>query len=292
MVPISQTVMAQTSAPERRGVAMGFMQMVGAFGIAGMLGPWAATQLAEAHGWRMTMFLSLLPGLLLALGIAFFLKSDDKVRPPVHAESADMMAALMQLLRTPNMRVALAVAALITAWLVLQNTFLMLFLTSVKGLAPTTAGNVIAMGGAAGIVGGIGLPFLSDRIGRKPVMIVACLAATGGPLALLLLPGDPWLLGLAILLGWLPLGIAPLYCATVPTESVNPALATTAVGLSMGTAEFFGGVIVPPIAGMAADLFGLASVFIICIALALAAALAALLLKETAPCRVGSGPAH
>ncbi len=49
MVPISQTVIAQTSAPERRGVAMGFMQMVGAFGIAGILGPIVATQLAADY---------------------------------------------------------------------------------------------------------------------------------------------------------------------------------------------------------------------------------------------------
>jgi sugar phosphate permease len=69
----------------------------------------------------------------------------------------------------------------------------------------------------------------------------------------------------------------------VPAESVSPALVTTAVGLSMGTAELVGGVILPPIAGQVADSYGLAAVFWICAALALVAALAALFLKETAP---------
>lgn len=283
MVPISQTVIAEGSSPERRGLNMGFMQMVGAFGIAGVLGPIVATELADSYGWRTTLLLSIVPGLLLALLMYAVLKPDPKSAPPVHAESGNVLADLARLLRIPNMRVALAVAATFTAWLVLQNTFLTVFLTQEKGLDPTLAGRVISMGGWAGIIGGIGLPFLSDRIGRKPVMVGAAFAGVFCPIALLLLPGDPVLLGGAILLGWIPLGIAPLFCATVPTESVNPALATTAVGLSMGTAELFGGVILPPVAGAVADSFGLTSVFLICIALALAACIAAMFLRETAP---------
>jgi MFS family permease len=282
MVPIGQTVIAETSQPERRGLNMGFMQMVGAFGLAGFLGPIVATQIAADHGWRTAMFLSILPGLLLALLLALLVRGDDK-RPAQADAGGNFVEALGTLLRIPNMRAALAIAALVTSWLVLQNTFLALFLTQDKGLAPTTAGWVISMGGIAGIVGGVGLPFLSDRVGRKPVLLWGSLACVASPLALLLLPGDPTLLAAAILIGWLPLGIAPLYCATVPAESVSPALATTAVGLSMGTAELVGGVILPPIAGSIADAYGLASVFVICIALALAAALSALFLRETAP---------
>jgi len=284
IVPISQAMILKNSSPERRGLNMGFMQMVGAFGIAGFLGPVVATQLAEAHGWRTAMFLSILPGLVVAAMMLFMIKPDVK-RPagsvPEHRGS--LFASFGQLLRIRNMQVSLAVAGLITAWLVLQSTFLVLFLTEIKGLAPTTAGWVIGMGGWAGLIGGISLPLLSDRIGRKPVMVFGALAGICGPIALLMLPGDPVLLAISVLLGWLPLGIAPLYCATVPTESVSPAQATTAVGLAMGCAELFGGVILPPIAGRAADVFGLQAIFYICIGLALVASLAALFLKETAP---------
>lgn len=289
IVPISQAMILKNSSPKWRGLNMGFMQMVGAFGIAGFLGPIVATQLAEAHGWRTAMFLSILPGLLVAALMVFMVKPEPRLpQPQDSAPRPGMMASFGQLLKIRNIQVSLAVAGLITAWLVLQSTFLVLFLTQVKGLAPTTAGGVISMGGFAGLIGGISLPLLSDRIGRKPVLVFGALAGILGPIALLMLPANPTLLAMAVLLGWLPLGIAPLYCATVPTESVTPAQATTAVGLAMGFAELFGGVILPPIAGRAADAFGLQAIFYICIGLALVASMAALFLKETAPRKTGA----
>ncbi|HTN15844.1 MAG TPA: MFS transporter [Sphingomonadaceae bacterium] len=288
IVPISQTLILQTSSPRRRGVNMGFMQMVGAFGIAGFIGPIVATQLGATHGWRTAMFLSILPGLAVAAMMIFLIRRDPpQVKQPAEHQGSTF-AAFGVLLKNRNMRASLAIAGLITAWLVLQSTYLTLFLTKVKGLEPTTAGWVIGMGGWAGLIGGICLPLLSDRIGRRPVLIYGALAGTLGPAALLLAPPDPVVLAIAVLLGWLPLGIAPLYCATVPTESVSPALATTAVGLSMGTAELLGGVIAPFIVGPVADALGLEAVFYTCIALALVAALTALFLKETAPGKTGA----
>ena len=285
MIPISQTLILRNSAPKWRGFNMGFMQMVGAFGIAGFVGPRVATQLGATHGWRTAMFLSIIPGLIVAVLMFLIVKPDEKAaaRPVEHQGSP--LAAFAHLLAIRNMQASLAIAGLITAWLVLQSTFLTLFLTEVKHLDPVTAGSVISWGGIAAFAGGIAFPTLSDWIGRKPVLLFGSLLGVVGPIALLTLPSDPALLSIAMLVGWLPLGIAPLYCATVPTESVSPALAVTAVGLSMGFAELFGGVVLPPIAGSVADSFGLASVFYICIGLSLVSAVAASFLTETAPRR-------
>jgi ACS family hexuronate transporter-like MFS transporter len=287
IVPVSQAMILDTSSPKRRGFNMGFMQMVGAFGIAGFIGPRVATELGAAHGWRTAMFLSIIPGLIIAALMFFVIKPDPRTaeRSPEHRGSP--WAAFAALLRIGNMRVALAIAGLITGWLVLESTFLTLFLTQVKGLSPVGAGAVISFGGIGAFAGGIAFPTLSDWVGRKAVLVGGSLAAMLGPLALLYLPADPTALSLAMLLGWMPLGIAPLYCATVPTESVSPAMAATAVGLSMGFAELFGGVVVPPLAGRVADALGLQAVFWICIGLALVSAFAALFLSETAPRKVG-----
>lgn len=285
MVPISQAVMADESDPRRRGLNMGVMQMSGAFLLGAMIGPVLVTSLADLYGWRVAFFLSGVPGLLLALSLFFYMRPDAPRPVAAKGETIPLGAAIATFWRIGNMRASIAIAALFSAWLMIQNVFLPVYLTQVKGLAPATMGWVLGMGGLAGIVGGTLLPWLSDRIGRKPVCAIACFAGIGTPLALLLLPSSPVLLGLAILIGWLPVGIAPLYCAVIPSESVPAALTTSAIGLSMGTAELLGGVVAPFVAGRAADALGLEATLWLCMICAIAAGLFCLGLRETAPGR-------
>src|SRR5690606_14660178 len=135
IVPIGQSIIAETAAPERRGVSMGVMQMVGGFGIAGILGPWVATHLAADFGWRVTMMHSVIPGLLLALGFVLILKKDPQRYTAQHTSTApasdtiSAWQAIKLLIAIRNMRVVLIVAAMFTAWLVLQSTFLAVYLT-------------------------------------------------------------------------------------------------------------------------------------------------------------------
>lgn len=288
MVPLSQAAMAAASAPQRRGFNMGLMQMAGAFLLGAMIGPVLVTRIADAYGWRAAFFLSGVPGLLLALALALFMR--DGPRPAPGTRSEPIGRVLADLWRIRNMRLSLAIAALFSAWLMVQNVFLPVYLTQVKGLAPTTMGWVIGMGGLAGIIGGIGLPALSDRVGRRPVVAGACFAALAAPVALMLLPGEPVPLAIAILIGWLPIGMAPLFCAVIPSESVPASLVTSAIGLSMGVAELIGGVVAPFLAGQAADRFGLGATLWLCVACTLAAGLFALRLEETAPFKDATGP--
>jgi len=285
MVPLSQAIMAEASHPSRRGFNMGVMQMAGAFLIGGMAGPVIATAVADAYGWRAAFFLSALPGLALALGL-FIVMRPDAPRPARRAGDAPTMpfwTAVRTLWRVRNVRLSVLIAGLFSAWLMIQNVFLPVYLTQVKGLAPSTMGWVIGMGGLAGVAGGVTLPGLSDRMGRRPVITVACFLGIAAPVAVLLLPPDPIMLGIAILLGWIVLGIAPLYCGVIPSESAPAGLVTTAIGLCMGSGELIGGVLGPSVAGRAADGLGLAAPLWICVGLAIATGLLCLLLEESAP---------
>jgi MFS family permease len=285
MIPLSQSIMAEESAPSRRGFNMGLMQMAGSFLIGGMLGPVLATRIADAHGWRAAFFVSAIPGLILALGIHLMMRRD----PPRRAVAADRPAAMplgqavAALWKVRNVRLSIIIAALFSGWLMIQSVFLPVYLTQVKGLAPATMGWVVGMSGLAGVAGGLALPALSDRIGRRPVITVACFLGIFAPLATVLLPADPVMLGIAILLGWTVLGVGPLYCSVIPSESAPVGLVTTAIGLCMGSGELIGGVAGPSIAGPIADGFGLAAPFYICAGLAMICGLICLLLEESAP---------
>jgi MFS family permease len=127
------------------------------------------------------------------------------------------------------------------------------------------------------------VPGLSDRFGRKPVMVLFALLAVLVPLAAYYYQGP--LLGLCLLVfvGWSASGIFPLYMATIPAETLPAGNVATATGLVVGFGEILGGVGSPIVAGWAADLHGPAAPLVIQGALALGATALALGLKETAP---------
>ena len=130
------------------------------------------------------------------------------------------------------------------------------------------------------------MPGLSDRIGRKPVMVAFCAIGATVPLAALYVHGPVWVLGLIVFAGWAASGAFPLFMATVPFESIPPRYLGSAVGLTMGFGEATGGVLGPGMAGRVADRFGLSAVMLLMAACALAGAAIALFVRETAPKRV------
>lgn len=287
LVPLTQTIMGAASPPHRRGFNMGTMQIGGAFLIGAMLGPLLIVQVAERVGWQTTFFLTALPGLLAAILVARFVRQPSTVTPvpPAGAQgiAPDVrLPSVISLLRSRNLLLSMAIAALFTAWLTIQNVFLPRYLTGLMGYSPQSMSWLLSLSGFGGLVGGILIPALSDRYGRRTMTAIAGFASVLVPLALLTTAGQPVMLGIALVVGGLTVGCAPLVCAIIPSESVVPGRVTTAVALSMSTAELVGGVLSPPLAGWAADVWGLRAPFFIDIALALACGLLALALKETA----------
>lgn len=286
LVPLAQSIMGAVSSPRRRGFNMGTMQIGGAFLIGAMLGPLVIVQIAEGIGWQATFFVTILPGLVIALLVALFIRqpgvgpSSDATAEEAGGRGAKL-PSVRELLRSRNLLLSMAIASLFTAWLTIQNVFLPRYLTEQLGYTPQIMSWLLSLAGFGGLIGGILIPTLSDRFGRKSLTVLTGFASALVPLALLTVGQSAMLLGLLFVIGSLTIGCAPLVCAIIPSESVVSGRVTTAVALSMCTAELVGGVLSPPLAGLAADNFGLRSVFYLDIALAIACGLLALALKET-----------
>jgi MFS family permease len=282
LVPLTQTIMGAASAPTRRGFNMGTMQIGGAFLIGAMLGPILAVQFAERIGWQATFFLSALPGLISALLVVLFVRQPGQAQPSAATETMPAeLPSIRELLRSRNLILSMAIASLFTAWITIQNVFLPRYLTELMGYTPQTMSWLLSLSGLGGLVGGVLIPALSDRFGRRPMTVLTGFASVLVPLALLTVASAPAMLGMAFVVGGLVVGCAPLVCAIIPSESVAPGRVTTAVALSMCSAELVGGVLSPPLAGLAADAWGLRAPFYLDIILALACGLLALALKET-----------
>ncbi len=132
---------------------------------------------------------------------------------------------------------------------------------------------------------------LSDRIGRKPVMIIGSLFGIGVPMAALYWGGSVWALAALLFVGWLASGVFPIFMATIPSETISARYVATAAGLTQGLGEAVGGFLAPWGAGKASDLYGLPAAMWIMDAYALVGGLLSLFLKETAPAQLGATPA-
>jgi MFS family permease len=285
VVPLAQSLMADASRPSRRGFNMGAMQIGGAFLIGAMIGPVITIQLAEHFGWRAAFFASAIPGLAAAILIARFVRHVPRPTARNDPEARFDRNSIVGLLAVRNIVVSMLVVGLFTAWLTIQNIFMPLYLIRIDHFSPQAMSLVLGLAGLGGLVGGLVVPALADRFGRRPVMIAAGFASLLAPLAMLLIHGSALVLAGAMAVGWLTIGCAPLVCAVIPSESVPPQRITTAIALSMFSAELLGGVLTPPLAGWAADGYGLHAPFVIAAILALGCGLLSLLLRETMPIR-------
>ncbi|WMN15239.1 MULTISPECIES: MFS transporter [Pseudomonas] len=282
ILPLSQSLMVEASSPHRRGLNMGLLQGSAAGLLGAVIGPPVLVALAEAYGWRHAFIISLVPGLLIALLIWRYVQPDAPSRAAsVQGPSGNGISRLA-LLKSRNILLCTLISCFFLTWFIVLISFTPTFLVKVRDYSPASMGTVMSCLGGAWVLWGFGVPAISDRIGRRPTLVLFSLVAACCPLALLFAP-TPWLLGVLMLLTYTGLGCFTLFMATIPAETVPREVMATALGLIMGIGELVGGFVAPTLAGFAADRFGLSIVMWMSCAGALLAAALALLLKETAP---------
>jgi MFS family permease len=280
IMPITQTLIAAEVPPERRGLAQGITQNFGANLIANSFGPIIITWMAGKVGWQNAFYLVALPGFLMALVIAL------TVREPKHLDSRPKptWADARRLLLDPTILVCVLMSVLLVAYYVVFSYFMPNYLVQVKGFTPVQMGKILSSMGFAAIAVAFIVPGLSDRLGRKPVAFVAGLMGIIMPLGALFIDSTSALpFYIAFAAGAAITGVFPMVMATVPSEVVSAGLTATALSLTMGISEVIGGAAGPPLAGMMADHFGLGAAMWIITGIAVAVAVCALLLRETAP---------
>ncbi len=285
---IGQSIVAIESPEARRGFNMGVMQNLGAAVLGATFGPIVLTQIAGAAGWRAAFFASCVPGLILAACIYIWVRPINEPAPgdaPARSvlPEAGKEAGVLSIFRSKNLNLCLVIAGLFSAWLIVIGAFLPRYLNEVDGLKPTDVGLLIGLSGPSMAVSGILAPWASDRIGRRPMLVLMTAIGMVMPLAVLFIHGPFLILLLGLFIGGLGGGAGPLYVAIVPAEAVPRRHVATAVALSLASGEIVGGVIGPAVAGRAADLVGLSAPFWIGFGCAAVCAVLSLFLDETAP---------
>ncbi len=181
------------------------------------------------------------------------------------------------------MAICMTIAVLLVSYLVVCWAFMPLFLTQMRGFSPTTMSWLMGTLGISATIGSFAVAGLSDRIGRRPVIVVTAFLGVLLPLGAMYYAGSAWGLAAIFFFGWGLTGTFPMFMATVPSESVDKHLVATAAAMVMCIGEILGGVLAPLIAGRIADMTSLAAPLWIMTGLCIAAGVLALFLRETAP---------
>lgn len=287
VLPLSQSLMVEASAPHRRGLNMGLLHGSAAGLLGAVVGPPVLVGLAGAYGWRTAFYVSCLPGLLIAWLIWRHVREAPAQRHG-RAEAAPRAdgpgASPLAVLRQRNILLCVLISCVFLTWFVIIISFAPTYLVSVKHYSPGTMSAVMSCLGVAWVVWGFAVPAISDRVGRRPAMVGFSLLAALCPLAFIYVD-SPVALGAAVLLSYTGLGCFTLFMATIPAETVSRGAMATALGLIMGVGELVGGFVSPTVAGFASDRFGLPVAMWMSAIGALVAGVLSLGLVETAPAR-------
>ncbi len=288
-MPICVALLTVESSPKRRGLNIGIVQSLFASLLGAAIAPSVLVRLAALFSWRIAFFISGIPGILCALAILRWVREPEFTAPVGgSSKNSTTLEAVSFVLKERNIRLCCLIACLMVSWLMLHQNFLTLFLTTVRGTTKVQAGDVMsATGYCAAIVGFVGAG-ISDRLGRKPVIIGTCLLSLITPLSGLFFHGSLASLTALMVVGWVGTAAFALFMAVVPGETLPARYTATAMGLVTLVGEVVGGSCAPLIAGRIADATTLAAPLQIAAVCALGGTLLALFLKETAPVKTGA----
>jgi MFS family permease len=300
ILPIAQSLVVLESSESRRGFNMGVMQNLGSNLIGSFFGPVILTALAEYFSWRGAFFVAAVPGLICAALVWLFVREParDAVvavaaaapgAPAARERPTSAAGTLVQAMGYRNMWICILLSVVMVPWMILGWTFLPTIYGSLRHLAHRETSYLVGALGISAAVFAFIVPGLSDRLGRKPVMIVFMFIGIFYPLAALYYQGSSWMLALLVFLGWSASGTFPLFMATIPSETIPSRYVATTLGLVMGLGELIGGGLVPWLAGRAADHYNnLAVTMWIASGLAAVATVLTFFLVETAPLKVAA----
>ncbi|WP_448955851.1 MFS transporter [Labrys neptuniae] len=289
VLPLSQSIMAAESSAHRRGFNMGVVQNFFSSILGDFAAPLILVAIAAAYGWRTALYIAAIPSLIVALLIAFFIREpSDKIGGA--SPNVGRLVLIKSLLGYRNIWVCAVISCLMLSSLLIQLTFLPIYLVKSQGLTPAHMSYVMSALGISSVLSSMLVPALSDRFGRRPIMALFAFVGVLSPGAAIFLVTPLALLLPAVAIGFLVTGCFPLFMATIPSETVPSHFIATALGFIIGLGNLIGGFGAPTAAGMAGDVFGVSAPLWIAAALLLGAGLVSFLLNETAPRIVGRMP--
>lgn len=244
--------------PENRGTAMS-VHGTGAT-LSDTLAPWAQGALLAALPWEDLLWWHIAPGVLFGVlvlcGLFGVFRQEEKIR-----SRTTRFRAMMRLLGSGSFVAISASRGLLTMGRVVILTFLPIYLVEELGFSIKAAGVYFTLLHVVGIFSQTPMGYLSDRYGRKPVLVPSMMVL--GVLYMLLAVAPPVA---ALSLVIIAIGTFFYTLMNVITAAISDVAGADVQASSQGLTTVIAQVAVLPtpiIAGYLADLYGYGSAFVL-----------------------------
>ena len=285
--PPSIVATLDASKPSRQGLNIGIQQAaLPLFGLG--IAPILVTQLLKVVDWHWIFAMVSIPGLLIAWLLYRVLRNTPPAVAALHTSTHDASEhKWSDIFKYRNIPLNMIGMLCWLTNLVVLSALLPSYLTDYLHLSLEQMGLVLSAIGFGGTLGTLVMPALSDRIGRKPVMVISVVGAAVGLYFLMHTGAEPYrLFGSLFATLFFIFSMICLTVGPISAESVPAKLMSTASGIVVGTGEIFGGGIAPVIAGYVAQHYGIQYILHLAAGALVVGLVVALSLKETAPSKL------
>lgn len=246
--------------PERKGLVLSLHGMGGNVGDA--IAPLVIGAALAVFSWRQVVVLNVAPGLIVALLMFAFLGTIQLGAKKAHGEGQSFrqyMDGLTVLLRNRALVLLSTGSAFRTMTQSALLTFLPVYLARDMGYSPLVVGACLFAVQAAGFAAAPVAGHLSDRMGRKQILVASMLSSAVVLVFMALAGGSPVFVALIAILGFFLYATRPVIQAWL--LDVTPKnMGGSSIGVLFG-AQAVGGALGPYFGGMIADRYGLLATF-------------------------------
>jgi MFS family permease len=266
-------------AKEARGKVFGILGLTN--GLGALIGGGITGVLVDRWGYA-TLFTVLTLLFIPRIVAAFFL--EDKVVAPAPALQTPKARASVRLGRDFYLLFGASLAAAVVSYMGMLVRSLAM---DQRGFAAAAISSTVAVAGVVTLPVGLTIGLLSDRLGRKPFLIMSNLVAVAGML-LLMASASLWQFWVAVSLLFVTGSIATSVGSALATDLVSPSKRGRGMSL-FSAANYVGGIAGFGITGYAVQTLGMSATLLLGAGLPLVAI--ALLLPLRQPGGVATAPA-